>query len=224
MVLRMLLSGERKWCERQSANQSEKSEFCGLHDHSNVRLRSVFRARVDVNARPSSAESPHRTTILSSIFPITVANRGAPVEKSRLTTISQKLLRVRKTLQTIFSQSPQTFSITRLFVLFSEKPEFFNTHRVYHWLIAVCDDTRIGWCEEALAAIVLQSITADVFDMHEAVARPEVRDRFSLAQAKPGKHRLALPLIPQRNLSGSAALDVEAELTCSPPVYREFNF
>jgi hypothetical protein len=36
MVLR-LLSGEQICCERQSADESEKSEFWGLHDDSNVR-------------------------------------------------------------------------------------------------------------------------------------------------------------------------------------------
>ena len=36
MVLR-LLSGEQIWCERQSADENEKSEFWGLHDDSNVR-------------------------------------------------------------------------------------------------------------------------------------------------------------------------------------------
>jgi hypothetical protein len=36
MVLR-LLSGEQIWYERQSADESEKSEFWGLHDDSNVR-------------------------------------------------------------------------------------------------------------------------------------------------------------------------------------------
>ena len=36
MVLR-LLSGEQFWYERKSADESEKSEFCGVHDDSNVR-------------------------------------------------------------------------------------------------------------------------------------------------------------------------------------------
>ena len=36
MVLR-LVGGEQIWCERQSADKSEKSEFWGLHDDSNVR-------------------------------------------------------------------------------------------------------------------------------------------------------------------------------------------
>ncbi len=50
-VLR-LLSSERKCCEPQSANESPKGESCGLNGDSNVRLRSVFRSRCDVNARP----------------------------------------------------------------------------------------------------------------------------------------------------------------------------
>jgi hypothetical protein len=37
MVL-WLLSGERKWCERQCADESEKPEFSCLHDDSDVRL------------------------------------------------------------------------------------------------------------------------------------------------------------------------------------------
>jgi hypothetical protein len=36
VMVQRLLSGEQIWCERQSADESEKSEFWGLHDDSNV--------------------------------------------------------------------------------------------------------------------------------------------------------------------------------------------
>src|SRR2546429_6031754 len=106
MVLR-LLSGERKWCERQSANESEKSESCGLHDDSNVRLEkrirplsfpqefSYFFSRLPL----ISAGSPiHNSKPSSAHFRVLVRSEEHTSElQSRLHLVCRLLLEKKKT-------------------------------------------------------------------------------------------------------------------------------
>src|SRR5438094_3607633 len=93
MVLR-LLSGERKWCERQSANESEKSESCGLHDDSNVRLEKRI--------RPLSF--PQEFSYFFSRLPLISA--GSPIHNSKPSSAHFRVLVSRSEEHTSELQSP----------------------------------------------------------------------------------------------------------------------